>query len=73
MVWVGISSSGVSSRPRGQTPVSCISCTGRWVLYHCTTEEAQEWFGGEAEKVKRGSVNQGRVWILFSVQLLGRF
>ena len=27
-------SSRGSSRPRGQTHMSCISCIGRWVLYH---------------------------------------
>ena len=31
--WVAISSSRRSSRPRGQTGVSYVSCTGRWVLY----------------------------------------
>ena len=35
--WVAISSSGGSSRPGGQTYVSCI---GRWMLYHGTTREA---------------------------------
>ena len=32
--WIAISSSGGSSQPRDQTCVSCISCTGRWILYH---------------------------------------
>ena len=32
--WVAISSSRGSSRPRDQTTVSYISCTGRWILYH---------------------------------------
>ena len=31
--WVAISFSRWSSRPRHQTPISCI---GRWILYHCT-------------------------------------
>ena len=31
--WVAISSSRGSSRPRNRTQVSC---TGRWILYHCT-------------------------------------
>ena len=35
-----ISSSRGSSLPRNQTWVSCISCTDRWILYHCTTWEA---------------------------------
>ena len=32
--WVAISSSRGSSRPRDQTQVSRISCTGRWILCH---------------------------------------
>ena len=31
--WSAISHSGGSFRPRDQTHVSCISCTGRWILY----------------------------------------
>ena len=32
--WAATPSSRGSSRPRGWSCVSCISCTGRWVLYH---------------------------------------
>ena len=39
--WVAISSSRVSSPPRGGIGVSCISCTGRWILYHWATWEAR--------------------------------
>ena len=35
--WVAISSSRTSSRPRDQIWVSCISCIGRQILYHCLT------------------------------------
>ena len=38
--WVVISSSRESSRPRDRTHISCISCTGRQILYHCATWEA---------------------------------
>ena len=31
---VTISSSRGSSQPRGQTHISCVSCTGRQILYH---------------------------------------
>ena len=31
---VAISSSRGSSQPKDQTYISCISCTGRWILYH---------------------------------------
>ena len=32
--WVAISSSRGSSLPRDRTPISCISCIGRQILYH---------------------------------------
>ena len=32
--WVAISYSRGSSSPRNQTHVSCVSCIGRWILYH---------------------------------------
>ena len=35
--WVATSSSRGFSQPRNQT---CISCIGRWILYHCTSWEA---------------------------------
>ena len=38
--WVAISYSRGSSRPRDRTLVSCISCIGRLILYHCTSWEA---------------------------------
>ena len=38
--WVAISFSRGSSRPRDQTHVSCISCIGGQILYHCATWEA---------------------------------
>ena len=34
--WAAISSSRGSSPPSDQTRVSCISCIGKWTLYHCT-------------------------------------
>ena len=30
----------VSSWPMGWTHISCVSCTGRWILYHWATSEA---------------------------------
>ena len=32
--WVAISFSRGSSQPRDQTHVFCVSCIGRWILYH---------------------------------------
>ena len=37
--WVATSSSRGSSQPRDQTHVSCVSSTGRWMLYHWATWE----------------------------------
>ena len=39
--WVAISSSGESSWHRNGTCVSFISCSDRWIVYHCTIWEAQ--------------------------------
>ena len=39
--WVALSSFRGSSLHRDQTCVSCISCIGRLVLYHCATWEAR--------------------------------
>ena len=38
--WVAISSSRISSWPKDQTHVSCISSTSRWILHHWATWEA---------------------------------
>ena len=40
--WVAISSSR-SSQSRGGTCVSCSSCIGRQIVYHCATWEAQSY------------------------------
>ena len=32
--WVAMASSRGSFRPRDRTCVSCVSCIGRWILYH---------------------------------------
>ena len=40
--WVAISSSRGSSWLRDRTHVSCISCIGRWILYHCAPWEASD-------------------------------
>ena len=38
--WLAMPSSRGSSPPRDWTRVSCVSCTGRWILYHWATLEA---------------------------------
>ena len=38
--WIAISSSRGSSQARDQIHVSCVSCTGRWILYHWAAREA---------------------------------
>ena len=35
--WVAISSLSRPSRPRDRTHLSCISCIGRWIVYHWAT------------------------------------
>ena len=40
--WVAISCSRGSSWPRDQTHLSCISCLGRWILYHWASWEASK-------------------------------
>ena len=37
--WVAMPSSRGSSQPRDQTPVFCVSCIHRQILYYCTTWE----------------------------------
>ena len=39
--WVATYYSRGSSWPRDLTHVFCIFCIGRWILYHCATQEAQ--------------------------------
>ena len=39
--WVAMPSSRDSSQLRAQTFISCASCIGRQILYHCITWEAQ--------------------------------
>ena len=43
--WVAMPSSRGSSRPRDQTHISHISCTGKQVLYHWATWEAADIWG----------------------------
>ena len=45
--WVAISHFRGSSLPRDRTLISCVSCIGRWILYHCTTWEAWQFIGGK--------------------------
>ena len=37
--WVAMPSSREYSRPRDRTHISCVSWSGRWVLYHWATRE----------------------------------
>ena len=40
LVWVAMPFSRGFSQPRAWTHISCVSCIGRQILYHCTTWEA---------------------------------
>ena len=48
--WITISFSRGSSQARDQTSISCVSCIGRWILYHCATWETKG-ERGERDKV----------------------
>ena len=41
--WIGLPfpTPRESSRPNDQTCISCLSCVGRWILYHCTTSKSR--------------------------------
>ena len=41
--WVAISLSRGSSRPKDQICVSCVSCIGRRILYHCASWQQNLW------------------------------
>ena len=45
--WVAISFLRGSSWPRDQT---CVSCIGRWILYHWPTTETRKWLNRHALK-----------------------
>ena len=55
--WVAISSSRASFCPRDQTQVSCISCVGRQILYHC------------ANVLCLYTVNSHYLWLLCFIKL----
>ena len=40
--WVSISLSWGSFQPKDQSRISCVSCIGRKILYHCATWEVQK-------------------------------
>ena len=43
--WAAISYSRGFSPPRDLTHLSCVSCIGMWILYHCTTWKAHKnWY-----------------------------
>ena len=58
--WAALSSSRGASRPKGRTCVSCVSCTGRWILCHtqystnqCTHVTTNPKPGKERAKISR--------------------
>ena len=53
---VAISFSRGSPRPRDQT---CVSCTGRWIVYHWTTREAQDLFGTLSQNYETSALDYG--------------
>ena len=65
--WVAISYSRGSSRPRDQTLVSCVSCSGRWIPYHCTIWEAPNIYGCNTNCEK--SINNTEFFIVLRDQV----
>ena len=67
--WVAISSSRGSFQPRDWIHVSCISCTGRWTLYHWATWEALNW---KLSQTNSGRTANGpsemKVWVSHQVK-----
>ena len=62
-----------SSQPRVWTHVSCVSCIGRWILYHCITWEAFDMvpttFDGIWIKFDKSSHSICRLlWVMWSFQ-----
>ena len=60
--WVAISYFRRSSRTRDWTCISCVSCTGRWILYHRAT-----WVGS----LRWGEIPWRREWTPTPVFLPG--
>ena len=59
--WVAVSYSRRSSQFRDQTRVSCISCIGRQILYHCPTWKNLETAGStqiSQEEAAQGEATQ---------------
>ena len=61
--WVAISFFRRSSWPRDQTHISCISYTGRWILYHWAIWEAQTFLQSPANLPRFTGIP---LWILKS-------
>ena len=55
--WVAISFSRGSSWSRDRARVSCVSCTGRWVLYHWASREAHAMLWGHFKKQSQKSTS----------------
>ena len=64
--WVAISFSRGSSQPRDPTRLSCVSCIGRRVLYHCATWEAH-FMDGQAYRPE--SISESLFMYLCSLHL----
>ena len=54
---VTISYSRGSSQPRDRTPLSCVSCIGRWILCHCATWEARNCLFFSSSRIQRSKIS----------------
>ena len=71
--WVAISHFRGSSLPRDRTLISCVSCIGRWILYHCTTWEAWQ---GIPNVSCQDALLGSQIWVLifsFFLKILSLF
>ena len=73
--WAAISSSRGSFWLRDQTHISCVSCIGRWILYHCATYIFPQW-GATASSLQPWDPNvreDYNIWIhvqWFGIQIV---
>ena len=63
--WVAISSSRGSSSLRDRTCIFCVSCTGRWILYHCATREALDMLNEKKNRQRKRPKESSELSIYF--------
>ena len=67
---IAISFSRESSQPRDQTCLSCVSCTGRQILYHCATSEVHDKMFTKLKKIDLLTLNYPSLQFIISHTLV---